>query len=101
METYIFDVFTINNIVVSESGIKIFVGLTDYDHFLYTIHKNKYKDLASKMKMQEIRNLIFLDAKKEAIVEFVSKDKREKDGNLIAALEAAVGIRPIYIVPLT
>ncbi len=206
------DVFTINNIVVSENGIKILVGLTDYAHFLYTIHKNKYEDtdcrvihtsvliqtsdnkfaigemnedtafpfklqfigggidkddikgdiidlehnikkevleelgikvenksivkslkpcylksggesnflsaifkmellvdeyelkkllrrhnedLASKMEMQEIRDLIFLDAKKEAIMEFVSKDKREKDGNLIATLEAAIGIRPV------
>lgn len=206
------DVFTINNIVVSENSISIFVGLTDYAHFLYTIHKNKYEDndcrvihtsvliqtsdnkfaigemnegtafpfklqfigggidkgdikgdiidlehnikkeileelgievenksivkslkpcylksggesnflsaifkmellvdqyklkeilkrhneeLSSKMEMQEIRDLIFLDAKKEAIEEFISTDKREKDGNLIYTLEAAIGIRQI------
>ncbi len=206
------DVFTINNIVISESSLNIFVRLTDYAHFLYTIHKNKYEendcrvihtsvliqtsdnkfaigemnegtafpfklqfigggidkgdikgdiidlehnikkeileelgievenksivkslkpcylksggesnflsaifkmellveeyelkkllkrhneDLASKMEMQEIRELNFLDAKKEAIVKFVSEDKRKKDGNLIATLEAAVGIRPV------
>lgn len=206
------DVFTINNIETNEDGVNIFVGLTDYAHFLYTINKNSYEDndcrvihtsvlietkdnkfaigemnegtafpfklqfigggidnsdingeildlehnikkeileelgievenksivkslkpcylksggvsnflsaiyklellinedelkvllkkhnedLALKMEMQEIRSLIFLDAKKQAIEEFVIKDKREKDGNLIATLEAAVGIRPV------
>lgn len=79
------DVFTINNIVVTENSISIFVGLTDYAHFLYTIHKNK----------QEIRDLIFVDAKKEAIEEFISTDKREKDGNLISTLEATVGMRQV------
>ena len=206
------DVFTINNIEVNEDSVNIFVGLTDYAHFLYTINKNNYEDndcrvihtsvlietidnkfaigemnqgtafpfklqfigggldksdikgdildlehnikkeileelgievenksivkslkpcylksggqsnflsaiyklkllineeqlklllnnhnedLALKMEMQEIRSLIFLDAKKQAIEEFVTKDTRDKDGNLIATLEAAVGIRPV------
>lgn len=206
------DVFTINNIETNEDGVNIFVGLTNYAHFLYTINKNNYEDndcrvihtsalietidnkfaigemnegtafpfklqfigggidksdikgeildlehnikkeileelgievenksivkslkpcylksggqsnflsviyklellinedelkvllnkhneyLALKMEMQEIRSLIFLDAKKQAIEEFVTKDVREKDGNLIATLEAAVGIRSI------
>ena len=206
------DVFTINNIQANEECINIFVGLTDYAHFLYTINKNNYEgndcrvihtsvlietsdnkfaigemnegtafpfklqfigggidksdingdildlehnikkeileelgievenksivkslkpcylksggqgnflsaiykldllinedelkvllnkhneDLALRMELQEIRSLIFLDAKKQAIEEFATKDKREMDGNLIATLEAAVGIRPV------
>ena len=206
------DVFTINNIEPNKDGANIFVGLTDYSHFLYTINKNNYEDydcrvihtsvlietndnkfaigemnegtafpfklqfigggidksdlkgeildlehnvkkeileelgievenksivkslkpcylksggqgnflsaiykldllinedelkvllnkhnedLALRMEMQEIRSLIFLDAKKQAIEEFVTKDKRKMDGNLIATLEAAVGIRPV------
>jgi hypothetical protein len=36
------DVYSITDIVHSEEGINIFVGLTDYAHFLYTIHKNTY-----------------------------------------------------------
>lgn len=206
------DVFTINNIEFSESRVDIFVGLTDYAHFLYTINKNTYEDddcrvihtsvlivtsdnkfaigemneetafpfklqfigggidkndikgetldlehnikkeileelginvkdksivkslqpcylnsggqnnflsaiftmelwinedeltgllnkhnadLSLKNKMQEIRSLIFVDAGKEAVKEFVIKDKRKKDENLVATLEAAVGIRPV------
>ncbi|MGH4137087.1 hypothetical protein [Clostridium sp.] len=206
------DVFTIDNIEVNEDNINIFVGLTDYAHFLYTINKNTYEDndcrvihtsalietndnkfaigemnegtafpfklqfigggidkndikgdlldlehnikkeileelgietadksivksfkpcylksggknnflsaiykldllinedelrvllnnhneaLALKMEMQEIRSLIFLDTNKQAIQEFVTNDKRERDGNLIATLEASVGIRPV------
>ncbi|MBU3145442.1 NUDIX hydrolase [Clostridium sp. CF012] len=206
------DVFTINNIESNEDGVNIFVGLTDYAHFLYTINKNNYEDndcriihtsvlietndnkfaigemnegtafpfklqfigggidkgdikgeildlehnikkeileelgievenkstvkslkpcylksggqsnflsaifklellidedelkvllnkhnedLALKMEMQEIRSLIFIDANKQAIEEFITKDKRAKDGNLIATLEAAVGIRAV------
>jgi 8-oxo-dGTP pyrophosphatase MutT (NUDIX family) len=206
------DVYTINNIEANEYGVNIFVGLTDYAHFLYTINKNNYEDndcriihtsvlivtsdnkfaigemnectaspfklqfigggidrgdikgeildlehnirkeileelgievdnknivkslkpcylksgaqsdflsaifklqllidenelkmllnkhnedLAIKVEMQEIRSLIFLDAKKQAIEEFISNDKREMDGNLIATLEAAVGIRTV------
>lgn len=57
---------------------------------------NKHNtELALKMEMQEIRSLIFLDAKKEAIVEFIANDRRLKDENLIATLESAVGIRPV------
>ena len=208
------DVFTINNIESKEECVNIFVGLTDYAHFLYTINKNNYEDndcrvihtsvlietndnkfaigemntgtafpfklqfigggidkddikgdvldldhnirkeileelgievenksivknlrpcylksggqnnflsaifklellidenelkvlldkhnedLALKMEMQEIRSLIFLNATKQSVEEFVAKDKREKDGNLVATLEAAVGIRPILV----
>jgi len=203
------EVFTIDTIEINESGANIFVGLTDYAHFLYTIHNNTYEDsdcriihtsvlietsdkkyaigemnegtafpfklqfigggidkgdikgetldlehnikkeileelgidventsivkslrpyylksgghnnflsaifkldllideaeltlllnkhndtLALKTELQEIKSLIFIDAKKEAVKEFAAK---EKDGNLIATLEAAVGIRPL------
>lgn len=51
--------------------------------------------LALKNEMQEIRSFVFINAEKEAVMEFVTKDKREKDRNLIAALEATVGIRSI------
>jgi len=56
---------------------------------------NHNEKLALKMEMQEIRTLIFLNSEKEAIEEFVTNDKREKDENLIATLEAAVGIKPV------
>lgn len=65
------------------------------EYELKQLLKRYNEDLASKKQMQEIRELIFLDAEKEAIVKFVSEDKREKDENLIATLEAAVGIRPV------
>lgn len=208
------DVFTINNIEANESLLNIFVGLTDYAHFLYTINKNTYdendckvihtsvlietcdnkfaigemnegtafpyklqfigggidkndikgetldlehnikkeileelgidtedkstvkslrpyflksggednflsaifkmellinesdlrlllnshnKSLALKNKMQEIRSLIFIDASIEAVKEFIIKNESKKDGNLVATLEAAVGVRPISI----
>lgn len=206
------DIFTIYNIEANEDVINIFVGLTDYAHFLYTLHKNKYEDndcriihtsvliqtsdnkfaigemnedtafpfklqfigggidkedikgefldlehnikkeiseelgievenknivrslnpcylksggksnflsaifklellidedefkellnkhnegLALKREMQEIRSLIFIATEKKAVEEFINRDKREKDENLIATLEAAVGIRPV------
>lgn len=38
------DVFTIYNIKVNNGIINIFVCLTDYAHFLYTIHKNTYEN---------------------------------------------------------
>ena len=38
------ELFTIRNIESSENGINIYVSLTDYAHFLYTIHKNNYED---------------------------------------------------------
>ncbi|EHI96849.1 NUDIX hydrolase [Clostridium sp. DL-VIII] len=59
---------------------------------LLNIHN---KDLELKMEMQEIRNLIFINSDKESIREFVTTDKRERDENLIATLEAAVGIRTV------
>lgn len=57
---------------------------------------NKHnKNLSLKSEMQEIRNLIFINSDKESIREFIINDKRERDENLIATLEAAVGIRPV------
>lgn len=38
------DVYTITNIENSPEGINIFVRLTDYAHFLYTINKNTYSE---------------------------------------------------------
>lgn len=58
---------------------------------------NKHnKDLLLKMEMQEIRSLIFINSDKESIREFTITDKREKDENLIATLEAEVGIRQVF-----
>jgi hypothetical protein len=68
--------------------------LIDEDELKMLLNKHN-EELAIKMEMQEIRSLIFLDAKKQAIEEFISNDKREMDGNLIATLEAAVGIRTV------
>jgi hypothetical protein len=57
---------------------------------------NKHNEsLSLKNKMQDIRSLIFIDAVEKAVKEFVTKDKRKKDGNLVATLEAAVGISPV------
>ncbi|MFL0247108.1 hypothetical protein [Candidatus Clostridium stratigraminis] len=53
------------------------------------------KSLALKNKMQEIRSLIFIDASREAVNEFIIKNVSKKDGNLVATLEAAVGLRQI------
>ena len=38
------DIFTIIDVKHDSTGIKIYVELTDYAHFLYTIHKNVYEE---------------------------------------------------------
>jgi len=38
------DIFTISDIKQDSQGIMMFVELTDYAHFLYTINKNVYED---------------------------------------------------------
>lgn len=68
--------------------------LINEDELKELLYKHN-EDLALRMEMQEIRSLIFVDAEKTAIEQFVTMDKREKDENLIAALEAAVGIRQV------
>lgn len=73
--------------------LELFIDEEELNELL-NIHN---EGLALKMKMQEIRSLIFLDAKKGAIEEFIARDKREKDENLIATLESSVGIRPILL----
>lgn len=57
---------------------------------------NKHnQNLKTKMELQEIKSLVYVDAEKVAVEEFAAKDKRDKDENLIAALEAEVGIRQV------
>lgn len=68
--------------------------LIDENSLRFLLKKHN-ETLESANKMQEIRSLIFIDATKEAVREFVAKDRRKKDGNLVATLEAAVGIRPV------
>ncbi|MEG1254931.1 hypothetical protein [Clostridium sp.] len=36
------DAYTITNIEINENKVNIFVSLTDYAHFLYTIHRKKF-----------------------------------------------------------
>lgn len=62
---------------------------------LRSLLKKHNESLELTNKMQEIRSLIFVDATKEAVREFATKDERKKDGNLVATLEAAVGIRSV------
>ena len=65
------------------------------EYELKKLLKKHNENLALKMEMQEIRELIFLDANKESIDKFISEDKSKKDENLLATLDAAVGIRPV------
>lgn len=68
--------------------------LIDENELRYILDRHN-KSLELQNKMQEIKSLIFINATMEAVKEFVIKDERKKDGNLAAALEAAVGIRPV------
>lgn len=38
------DIFTVNEVIQSQDNITLAVELTDYAHFLYTIHKNVYEE---------------------------------------------------------
>lgn len=38
------DIYTISNVKHDSKGITIYVELTDYAHFIYTIHKNVYEE---------------------------------------------------------
>lgn len=38
------DIFTVSEVIQSQDNITLTVELTDYAHFLHTIHKNKYEE---------------------------------------------------------
>jgi 8-oxo-dGTP pyrophosphatase MutT (NUDIX family) len=64
---------------------------------LRNVFINHNKDLILQGIKPEFKSLIFLEASKEKIIEFKSRDLREKDENFMAALEAETGAREVDI----